>query len=528
MADLKFGGQFNEYFASIKPTQTADYDQPPKSGNPNSIAPLVHTSDNLVQHESSTLRDKSQHVRFNVYDLHSDNIKNGLSVEDRSSLQEVIVLSSDEEEPPKPKRARTYSNTDTNLFPTAESMGYNYVGESDMVNVLPPSHHEQQQTDLNDSLEEFVMLPPLECPLGRVQSATSHDVSMDQHQVALPELSATTFSQTPDQFQSNNGIYGDFSITIGDQNSATSSIPSFLKQDNLCNQSFIDPNSINSSSNSAVNLILSTSWEGKTPTQKQIRESVMDSLADFRPKPGSYDPFPPLNNHVTNTARMAREYFSGAPPPGFMAGAVVRKTLRSISDGDRTTLSSAVQRTPVKSLSLGHEDGRMIRLQSDDRAITVGSEAHEPVANYPHAANAVFGTSFHQWQGTASIGGTERSLITDGNNYSEIKGNYPNTGVNEREQPPINRFADLKAFHQLQHQPSDNRMCASLPTNGNFNATTGMSSSSKLTEPHVINDPWMGCGVIGPPARAKVCTYNYGGHLIARVSFKWGSAVHNM
>ena len=513
MTGIEIGDQFKEHYSTTKPAQTSDCIQrlPPKSENSFSIPPSFPISGS-GQHDNTIPRDKTQHVRFNVYDLHSSNIENGLTVEEHSSLPEVIVLSSDEEfEPPKPKRAKPLPTTNSDSFLTVESSSvYSHpaAGESDLVNVLPHSHEVHETQNLNDSLEEFEMLPPLECPLGKVQSTTSveQQVLMDQHhRGALLEQSTSICSQTPNQHQSS--IYGDFNITIGDQNNFTAfSAPSYLKQDCLFN-----PFSTKSSSNSAVGLLQSTYWDGKTPTQKQIRESVRNSLADFCPRPGSSDPFPPLNNHITNTARMAREYFSGTPPPGFLAGAIVRKSPPSTSSNSHITLSSesVVQRTPVKSLSLGHEDGKMIRLQSDDRAMIVGPASREPVANYPHISNAVLGgMSSHQWQRASDCEGVP---IGNGNNYGEIKGNYPNitngSGINERRQASINRFADLKAFHQLQNQPSDYSTYASLPTNGNFNIAASVSNSLKHTESRVVDDPWMGCGVIGPPARPKVCMY---------------------
>lgn len=501
MTGTEIDGRFREHYDSIKPTHTSDYNQPPISENPISIAQSFQISNDPVQRDNTTLRNKPQHVRFNVYDLRSSDNENGFINEEHSALPEVIMLSSDEEEPPKPKRARLLSFTDANTFPAIEtSSAYSYTvagGELDLVGVPPPSHHGHEAQNLNDSLEEFEMPPPLECPLGKVQSATSLDegsVLPDQHQGAISEQSTSAFNQTLNQLQStNNVIYGDFSITIGNQIPATVSTPSYMKQDSLIFNT-------KSSSNSAMGLLQSTYWDGKTPTQKQIRESVRNSLTDFHPKPGSYDPFPPLNNHVTNTARMAREYFSGAPPPGFLAGALVRKTPPSSSHA--TPSESIVPRTPVKSLSLGHEDGKMIRLQSDDRAMTVGPgfSANEPMANYPHASSTVLGgTGFHRWQRASDSEGIL--------NYGEIEGNYPNindSGINDHQHPPINRFADLKAFHQLQHQPSDYGTCASLPTNGNFNLTTGISNNSRQIESHVVDDPWIGRGVIGPPARAKV------------------------
>ena len=514
MTGIAFGDQFNEHCGTIKPAQTSDCIQSPKSENSFSIPSSFQISDS-VQHDNTMLRDKTQHVRFNVYDLHSSDIENGLTVEEHSSLPEVIVLSSDEEEPPKPKRAKPLPFTNTDSFSTIESSSvYNHpaAGESDLVNVLSHLHEVHETQNLNDSLEEFEMLPPLGCPLGKVQTASLNEgqVSLDQHhQGALLEQSTSVFSQTLNQHQSsNNGIYGDFNITVGDQNnSAAVSTPSYLKQDYLFNPFSTKSKS---SSNSAVGLLQSTYWDGKTPTQKQIQESVRNSLADFRPKPGSYDPFPPLNNHITNTARMAREYFSGTPPPGFLAGAIVRNTPPCTSSNSHTTLSSesVVRRTPVKSLSLGHEDGKMIQLQSDDRAMIVGPASYEPVANYPLASNTVLGsTSANQWQASNCEG-----VVID--NYGEIKGNYPNmtngSGVNEHQQASINRFADLKAFHQLQNQPSDYSTYASLPTkfNSNFNMiAASVSNSLKHTESHMVDDPWMGCGVIGPPARAKVCMY---------------------
>ena len=493
-------GEFSEHYDSIKPAQISEYNQPLTS-----LPPSFQVSDEPVQHDDTTLQDKTQHVRFNVYDLRSSDIENGLSMEEYNSLPEVIVLSSDEEEPPKSKRARPLPSTDSNLFPTVEASSiYSHsVGESDLMIAKSPSHHGHEPQNLNDSLEEFEMLPPV-CPLGNVQSATSVDQQalVDQHEGAQLQQSMSAFSETHGQYQSaHNGIYGDFSIIFGDQNNSTAiSTPSYLKQVSLFN-----PFRSRSSSNSAVGLLQSTYWDGKTPTQKQIRESVRNSLANFCPKPGSYDPFPPLNNHITNTARMAREFFSGTPPPGFLAGAIVRKTPPSNPDGSHTNppSESVVQRTPVKSLNLGHEDGKMIRLESDDRAMTMGPGPAPTAANYPHTSTAVIGgTGSHQYS---------EGII----NYGEIKGNYPNinsSGVSERQQTSINRFSDLKAFHQLQHhQPSDYSTYASLPENNNFNPIAGISNNSRHTE-SLIDDPWLDRGVIGPPARAKVgrlCMYLY-------------------
>lgn len=537
MTGTAIGDQFIEHYGTINPAPTSDCIQHPKSENSFSIPPSFQISDSdSVQHDNPILRDKTQRVRFNMYDLCSsdNNIENGISaVEEHSSLPEVIVLSSDEEDPPKPKRAKPLPSTNmTDPFSITDPSIYSHpaTGENQSVlmNILPHSPHTHEThnaQNLNDSLEEFEMLPaPLECPLGEVQSATSaYDqrcyVSMDQHHqgaVVAEQSISSIFSQTPNQHHStNNGIYGDFNITIGDQNNfAAISTPSYLKQDSLFN-----PFSTKSKSpsNSAVGLLQSIYWGGKTPTQKQIRESVRNTLADYRPKSGSYDPFPPPNNHITNTARMAKEYFSsGTPPSGFLAGAIVRKAppTGSNSDGNHTqsVLSSdshcAVQRTPVKSLSLGHDDGKMIRLQSDDRAMIVGSASHdEPIANYPaHVSNSMFGgTSSHpEWQRATDCEGV---LIGNGNDYrGEIKGNYPNltngAGVNEHRQvSSVNRFTDLTAFHQLQNQHSTH---TSLSSSSNFNIAASVSSSLKQVESRVVDDPWMGCGVIGPPAKAKV------------------------
>ena len=514
MTGIAIGGQFNEGYGATKPAQTSDCIQPPKIENSFSISP--------VQHENTI----AQHVRFNVHELRGSDIESGLAVEEQGSLPEVIVLSSDEEGPPKPKRAKPFpSANNTNSFSAIESSSmYTHpaVGEPDLMNVLPQSNNVHETQNLNDSLEEFEMLPPLECPLDKVQSATSVEeerhTSMDRRHPGelVVEQSISVYSQMPNQNQStNDGIYGDFNTTFGDQNdSATVSTPSYLKRDSLFNPFRAKSQS---SSNSAVGLLQSTYWDGKTPTQKQIRDSVRNSLADFRPIPGSYDPFPPLNNHVTNTARMAREYFSGGPPPpGFLAGAVVRKTPPSNSESSHTDLSSeaVVQRTPVKSLSLGREDGKMIRLQSDDRAMITGPASHKPLANYPHVStNTVLGggmSSRRRQRGSDYEG----VLIGDGNDCGEIKGSYPNimngSGVNERDQAStrINRFADLKAFHQLQNQPSGySGTRASLPTSSNFNIKASVSNSLKHAESRVVDDPWMGCGVIGPPVRVKVCMY---------------------
>lgn len=487
MSGITFSDQLNQQYGT-----TSDCTQPSNSEESFfSITPSFQTS-NSVRHDDPTLLgDKTQHVRFSVHNLRSSNIENGLAVEERSSLPEVIVLSSDEEELPKPKRARPLPSFSSALYdhPATE--------ESDVINVLAHSHQVHETQSLNDSLEEFEMLPPLEYPLGKVQSTTPVDerpVSLDQHhQGTLIEQSTSIFSQTPNQHQSaNNGIYGNLNNAMSDQNNSGATVltPSYWKQDSLFN--------VNSSStsNSAKSLLRSTYWDGKTPTQNQIRESVRNSLADFRPKPGSYDPFPSLNNHITNTARMAREYFTGTPPPGFLAGAIVRKTPPSNSDSNHTSLPSetGVQRTPVKSLSLGHEDGKMIRLQSDDRAVIMGPTSYEPVS--------------HHWQRANDCEGV---LIGSGNDYGDrIKGSYPSitngSRVNEHvQQISTNRFADLKAFHQLQSQPSDCSTYASLPTNSNFNIAANIFNSLQRTESHVVDDPWMGCGVIGPPARAKVC-----------------------
>ena len=557
MTGTAIGDQFIERYATTNPGQNeseSDSIQPPNPENSFSIPPSFQISDDSARRDNSMLRDKTQRVRFNVHDLcNGNNTENGLStIEEHGSLPEVIVLSSDEEQPPKPKRAKHLPPTNTTgSFSIAEPSVYNHpvAGENQSVlmNIdlphLPPHSHEMHDAqNLNDSLEEFEMLrPPLECPLGEIQSATSfnerrHDiVSMDHHHqgaVAVEQSSSSIFSQTLSQHPStNNSIYGDFNITIGDQHNsaALSTPPSYSKQDSLFNP--FSTKSI-SSSNSAVDLLQSTYWGGKTPTQKQIRESVRNTLADYRPKPGSYDPFPPPNNHITNTARMAREYFSsGTPPAGFLAGAIVRKAPRTSSnlDGNHTVLSSeshrAVQRTPVKSLNLGRDDGKMIRLQSDDRAMIVGSASHddEPVANFPaHASNTVFGgtcmSSHQEWQRATDCEGV---VIGNGNDYhGEIKGNYPNlmygSGVTEHRQvSSINRFADLKAFHQLQNQPSGSTTHTSLPSSNNyFNITASTSNSLKQAESRVFDDPWMGCGVIGPPAKAKVyyvctCTCMY-------------------
>ena len=534
MAGYNDSGQFDKHYGSVEQpreyTQTSGYNLPSNPENSSSISPSFQICDKPVQCENYALNGhKSQHVRFNVQALCTNDVETGLTVEEQSSLPvpEVIVLSSDDEEPPKSKRPRHHPASNSDVFPTvtADSSVYGLSRrESNLVQVLPPSDDRGQLQSLNDSLEEFDTLPPLECPLSRGQSVICYGEKLapvNQQEGALPEQTALALCQTPNEVRSTpNGIYSDFNITVGDSSSSGTSMSSYLRQDYLFNSSHVSVDS--SSSNSAVGLLQSTYWDGKAPTQKQIRESVRNSLADYRPKPGTHDPFPPLNNHITNTARMAREYFSGIAPPGFMAGAIVRKTPPSNNSHDSHTATlvsseSVLLRTPVKSLSLGREDGRMIRLESDDRAMTtVGASAHEAAPNYPHSSTAVLGTGsinthMHQWQRTRD---SERNASTDGNNYNEIRGNYPSNtysyfGGNERGQVPINRFADLKAFHQFQNRPLDYRTHASLPRNGIFNAPKSIASGSiPPVEPdvHVVDDPWMGCGVIGPPVKAKVHT----------------------
>ena len=500
--------------ASMKPTLTCQSFQ---------------TSDTSIQHnKSATLKCKSNHVRFNIYDLPSDeNVDHGCNFEEANDLNDVIVLSSDDEQPPGPKRAKLHS---TNSFPLAEKSDY-YTQTDDLdTRVIFTSPQLERQGLLNDSLEEFEIQYPPECPIvtnDHTSEVEGQTVSMNQQNpLALAGRQPMAhFNQRESIVQEQHqsyGIYGDFNCSTVNNRGAGSG-QACASTESLFNLSVIETTitSNPNSSNSAVNLLKSASWEGKTPTQKQIRQSVMNSISRIDPKPGFHDPFPAPNNHVTNTARMASEYFTGDPPPGFMAGAVVRKASPPSTGGDRTVLSS-VERTPLKSLSLGNEDRKTIHLQSDDRSITSGSQCRDPIPNHnnTHASNALSVAS-HQWQKSAAASGGYGNLHSL--RVSTIERNYPSTSSilsNESGQSSIGRFSDLKAFHQLQRSqpPSDKASFSALPpmmsdydvarkVSGNYN-----SGSEQTAESHFFNDLLMGRGVIGPSIRAKVCNMEYGCH----------------
>ena len=501
--------QFEREAITIKPTCTTDHDHIPTVVDSNSY----QTDSVSVQERSSSLiGDKNQHVRFNVYEVPSSDSENGSTLEESNIfLPDVIELSSDEEQPPKPKRAKTHSTA----FPMTKSSSFSHTGGLDL-SLTVPSHG--QSHSLDDSLEEFEMQQdPLEYTLAEVQSANPScegEFSMNQHMLALSRQATFNQPHTQNHRQSYDVFSGSNTTSFISESPSTASRQAYTKRDGLFDPSLTDASGMNSSS-SAMNLLSYSSWTGKTPTQKQIRDSVMKSLATFNPKPGSYDPFPPPNNHVTNTARMAREYFSGAPPPSFMAGAVVRRTPPLLGDGC-ATLAPVVERIPVKSLSLGCEDqrsGKTIRLQCDDRAVITSGSQVRGAADKCTTANGLSVNS-RQWQ-IATTGGDDSGLYSlrnsDNDNYDVIKGSYPSVDSFEREQAPsAGRFANLKAFHQQQNlmshgcQPSDsNRSHTSLPVAGDFRTRRRVSGSSEKAESSVLDDPWLGCGLIGPSARAQ-------------------------
>ena len=329
--------------------------------------------------------------------MYSGDKDNGYSFEEsNSALSDVIILSSDDEQPPRPKRAKSHPTT---AFSMTEMSGYHQSDDSDLS--LMMSTHNGQYHGLNDSLEKlevqhssqsnYPTVSRFQCKTesGEVQMA----MHMDEHSLALPVQPIPTFNHPASlpvvQHQSNS-IYDNLN-TLGSE----------LSKDCSKTDSGLFDSSTSSSSNSAVNFMLSNSWESKTPTQKQIRESVLNSITRVNRKPGSHDPFPPPNIHVTNTVRkMARDYSTGPPPPGFIAGAVVRNTPPTSGD-DRTTLAPVVERTPVKSLSLGnYEERKTIRLQSDDRTITSGSHTRDPIPNQynDRYGSSALGTTSYHWQ----------------------------------------------------------------------------------------------------------------------------------
>ena len=459
-------------------------------------------------------------MRFNIHDLPKTSSGCGFSgrglmnLEQPSVPRDVIVLSSDDDErPPSPKRVR--QEHQVNSFTISETSGNNCMMTFGQNTAAMPSALGAHSHDLNDSLEECEMQHHLECPLVEGQSAmdVGEELLLDQQPLAR---SPFTLNLQPTHYQSCD-IYG--SLNISHEGSGPSDGGEHRQQEYHSNMhSVFDPvtvdsSSTSSSSSAALNLVKSTSWEGKTPTQKQIRETVMNSISRIEATPGTYDPFPLPNNHVTNTARMAREYFSGDPPPGFVAGAIVRSTPPDC-DNDRTMLSAGVEHTPLRSLTLGNEDdGRRIWLQSNDRSLasSSGSQGYSCASNQricfsktPQADNV----GLQVQQGTGGNGRGYSSRLPASANYNLIEGTTPSTrrsfGRVEREQTStISRFSDLKTFHQLQHPPpvattAGGRACE--PAGPGREEYRG----SGQTELCIDDDPWMGCGVIGPSIKAKV------------------------
>ena len=486
VTDFETGREFNRQHVSITPSDH-NHAPPPVSLIPPSTCQSRQTSGVQVQHNDD------HHVRFNACDLH--NKVDIATFEKVRKPPEVIVLSSDDDEPPRSKRAKSESLSE---YPTSEGLGYNVIDNPENFDQSIMFSLDGKSQNLNDSLEEFEMHTQFDYPLtNEVQSTArctsdSH-TSVNHPPLAFPGQPVYNFNQAQNQCQTYSSIYGNLNMASvgGDDNTKGDSRQA-------------DSSFMNTSSNSAVNLLMSSSWEGKTPTQKQIRDSVMNSILRTDPKPDSYDPFPPPNNHVTNTARMAREYFTGAPPPGFMAGAIARKA-PPISSDDRTILTPSVERTPLKSLSLGHEDSRKtIRLQSDDRSIATGGRVYD--SNSIHASNAQSMVSNRPQRHGISGGDVSSSRITH-EIYNTMEGCFPQstTGFmpNYGEQSSISRFADLKAFHQQQQQPSSTGGRVSVPLLST-RATADDSSERNKSNNDIFDDPWFRCAVVGPSVRAKV------------------------
>ena len=528
---MAVGDHFNVNPSAINPVSTStsgfedNHTTPAESSYSTSSNQSCQGDSNaFIKQKAFAQKDRSHHVRFNVCDLPSCTGGSGSTdFEEPSDHPDVIVLTSDDddERPPSPKRVRREHTED--VFPTSEFSKQSFFTDFDKTRV---STLNSRSHDLNDSLEEYELQHQLECPLAEGQGAiTSHErVSIDQRPLAQVEHSMLTFTSEPDHHQSRN-IYGNLSAhcdVSGRSSEVEQRHTSYSNSSSIFDPPVVEPSTaISSSSNSAFNLLKSTSWEGKTPTQKQIRETVMNSISRIKPKPGAHDPFPPPNNHVTNTARMAREFFSGDPPPGFMAGAIVRSTPPDSGD-DRATFatSTGVERTPVKSLNLGNEDRQRVWLQSNDRSLasTSGSQSHNSTnrgLRFPNTL-APGSVSFQQHQRAIDDRPGHSSKLTPANynNNIMIEGSYPNMRRSfvrsEREKSStINRFADLKTFHQLQHPPMATVASgkASEPIferDTNNSMRRGLLGQTDTGGRDGVDDPWMGCGVIGPSVRAKV------------------------
>lgn len=482
-----------------KPSFTPGYSRP----HPVTVNPSLN---------NQSLQNTSHHIRFNIYDQSSSDTEvDGSNFEQLNTLPEVIVLTSDDDEPPKPKRAKP---DPTIPFPTTDTSRYSDVADLADFNqsasvVTAPS--DRQSFDLNDSLKEFEAIQTpfsSDCPItSEIQKTAPYDsedyTSVDQDPRILTSGQPVhdVYSQTPSQYHSHSSIHSDMNIASvrGDKQYREGVSRQMCgKTESMFNKSMIHSSFFNTPSSSAVNLFMSSIWGDKEPTQDQIQESLMKAISRIDSKPGSCDPSPPTDNHITNTARIAQECFNGAAPRGFLAGSVVRRTPPISGDVD-APVGPTVKRTPLKSLSLGHEDNKTIRLQSDDRSIPAGGHIRGPNKNNKgHASNVLSATSNQPQRPTMSVsnrGDIYSSSMISQKPYNPFKGSFPNRcSADERELSSISRFADLKAFHQLQHQPSGGRLSIPLSMTGGFNSTTGISEDHWLRRVKMI-DPTVGSKV---------------------------------
>ena len=176
----------------------------------------------------------------------------------------------------------------------------------------------------------------------------------------------------------------------------------------------------------------------KTPSQKEIRDTVIGKLSSF--------PFgSALQEASSNTAKLGREYYSGMVSTRFIAGTAARQT---------------PARNPVKSLdlgfdSLGGEQEQRLRLQSNDRTISVPSGAGRPASrgqSEQSSSSSAFDAEFQSLKDRA------RTLFA----------------------PRASRVPDLKAFHSQEgrraHRSWDH------PRTG----------SSGPSQPKTAIDSWLG------------------------------------
>ena len=234
---------------------------------------------------------------------------------------------------------------------------------------------------------------------------------------------------------------------------------------------------------STMHLFSSSQRLGKTPTQKQIRETVMRDIVLSNSDPST--------SSMSNKARLAREYYTGPPPASFMASSAVRNTPN-------------VQRTPVKALDLGIGQGvreSAFRLKSNDRIFgSTSSSNSRDVSRHNALLNRCLG--FEQNAGDQPYYDRQKERAETNTRHSLFQpqtGSSVTNGFGIKGRPAIRGANsssmsgnDLKAFHQRQ-------VSSEKPSSTSIFPAASMKSGIVRCSDQLA-DPWSGRDRIGTAA----------------------------